>query len=189
MTEQELLVDCLQRLNGVGAPYMLTGSMASNYWGIPRSTHDVDFVVQLPRSSIPSFMRAFADSYFLQQSSIESAYEPPHQFNAIDERSGFKVDFWMLRRDQFELAMFARRTAVQLFGLEAWIATSEDVILHKLFWNKLGPSERQLGDAAGVMAVQEAKLDQQYLRQWASHLGVQHELEELLAGRIKPKWT
>src|SRR5438093_1065049 len=47
MTEQELLIDCLQRLNQAGAAYMLTGSMASNYWGIPRTTHDLDFVLRL----------------------------------------------------------------------------------------------------------------------------------------------
>ncbi len=38
MTEQELLIDCLKRLNQVGLAYLLTASMASNYWGIPRST-------------------------------------------------------------------------------------------------------------------------------------------------------
>jgi hypothetical protein len=54
MTEQELLVDCLQRLNGVGVAYMLTGSMASNYWGIPRTTHDLDFVIATVQCSIPS---------------------------------------------------------------------------------------------------------------------------------------
>ena len=46
MTEQELLCDCLNRLNQAQIPYMLFGSMASNYWGVPRSTHDIDFVVQ-----------------------------------------------------------------------------------------------------------------------------------------------
>jgi len=35
MTERELLVDCLKRLNGAGISYMVTGSMASNFWGIP----------------------------------------------------------------------------------------------------------------------------------------------------------
>src|SRR5881397_113077 len=72
MTEQELLIDCLQRLNQVGAAYMLTGSMASNYWGIPRTTHDLDFVLRLPRSSIPTLASAFADSFLLQESAIES---------------------------------------------------------------------------------------------------------------------
>jgi hypothetical protein len=47
MTERELLVDCLRRLNGLELAHMLTGSMASNFWGIPRTTHDLDFVVAL----------------------------------------------------------------------------------------------------------------------------------------------
>ena len=52
MTEAELLADCLRRLNRVGVVYYLTGSMASNYWGIPRTTHDLDFVIQLPPSAV-----------------------------------------------------------------------------------------------------------------------------------------
>jgi hypothetical protein len=37
MNERELLVDCLRRLNRSGVYYLIR-SMASNYWGIPRST-------------------------------------------------------------------------------------------------------------------------------------------------------
>ena len=33
MNEQELLADCLRRLNRSGVTYYLTGSMASNNWG------------------------------------------------------------------------------------------------------------------------------------------------------------
>jgi hypothetical protein len=87
MTERELLVDCLRRLNGVAITYYLTGSMASNYWGIPRTT------------------------------------------------------------------------------------------------------DRQLGDAAGVVAVQQEKLDNAYLRKWAEQLGVRVELDALLKAQIKPKQT
>lgn len=47
MNERELLVDCLRRLNRSRVVYYLTGSMAGNYWGIPRTTHDLDCVVQL----------------------------------------------------------------------------------------------------------------------------------------------
>jgi len=32
VTEQELLLDCVRRLNQTGVAYMLTGSMASNAW-------------------------------------------------------------------------------------------------------------------------------------------------------------
>jgi hypothetical protein len=50
MTEQELLADTLRRLNQAGIAYMLTGSMASNFWGIPRTTHDLDFVYMRERA-------------------------------------------------------------------------------------------------------------------------------------------
>ena len=46
-TERELLIDCLDRPNRLRRAYMLVGSMASNFWGIPRTTHDLDFVVAL----------------------------------------------------------------------------------------------------------------------------------------------
>jgi hypothetical protein len=34
-------------LNGAGIPYMLSGSMAMNYYAQPRMTRDLDLVVEL----------------------------------------------------------------------------------------------------------------------------------------------
>jgi hypothetical protein len=89
----------------------------------------------------------------------------------------------------FEREMFARRKQVMLFGETAWIGTAEDVLLHKLYWNHITPSDRQLGDAAGILAVQKESLDVDYLRHWANELKVVSELEKLLRGEIKPKHT
>ena len=50
MNQEELLLDTLARLDRAGVTYMVTGSIASNFWGIPRTTHDLDFVIQLPPS-------------------------------------------------------------------------------------------------------------------------------------------
>jgi hypothetical protein len=187
--EKELLADCLERLNRSGISYMLTGSMASNYWGIPRTTHDLDFVLVMQPADVATFAGAFREGFFLQPESIRQAFRPPHQFNALDELSALKVDFWLLRDDLFEQNVFARRTQVRLFRTPAWIATAEDTILHKLYWNRLTPSERQLGDAAGVYAVQADALDLAYLRKWAPILGVSEELDGLMTGRIRPKRT
>ena len=189
MTEKELLADCLRRLNRAGVPYMLTGSMASNYWGIPRTTHDLDFVVQLPESAISALAEAFAGDFYLDPDMIRSAFRHPHQFNAIDTRSALKVDFWLLQPNPFEKTMFTRRIGADLFGETAWICTAEDVILHKLHWHKMTPSERQIGDAAGVVAVQAGALDSDYLRLWARELRVADIMEDLLNGGIKPKQT
>src|SRR5512136_979243 len=105
MTEQELLVDCLRRLNRTGITYYLTGSMASNYWGIPRTTHDLDFVIQLPASVVPTILREFRRDYYLDEAAILAANRPPHQFNAIDTRSALKVDFWLPKAEPFDQEM------------------------------------------------------------------------------------
>ena len=189
MTERELLIDCLRRLNGAEIDYMLTGSMVSNYWGIPRTTHDLDFVVQLPPTAISRLVEEFESDFHLDEVAIRAAYQPPHQFNALDKRSALKVDFWLLKPDPFEREMFSRRLRVTLFGEPAVICTAEDVILHKLYWNTLTPSERQLSDAAGVVAVSGSTLDQRYLRKWAEQLHVTAKLNDLLTGTIKPKHT
>jgi hypothetical protein len=174
MNEQELLADCLRRLNRSGVTYYLTGSMASNYWGVPRTTHDLDFVIQLPASAVAKIVSAFAPDFYIEEAAV---------------RAALKVDFWLPKPEPFDREMLRRRVHVTLFGEPAWIATAEDVILHKLVWNRISPSDRQLGDAAGVMAVQAGALDKNYLKQWARELKLTGELEKLLSGEIKPKQT
>jgi hypothetical protein len=190
VTEQELLLDCVRRLNTSGIVYMLTGSMASNAWGIPRTTHDLDFVIQLPPRQIPALVGAFASTdYYIDEASVHAAYKPPHQFNVIHVPSALKADFWLLRPVPFERTMFGRRIKDVWFGETIWLATAEDIILHKLYWNGITPSDRQLGDVAGVIHVQHGKLDEAYLRHWAAELGLTAGLEAALSGALKPKQT
>jgi hypothetical protein len=99
------------------------------------------------------------------------------------------VDFWLPKPAPFDRQMLQRRVRVTLFGEPAWITTAEDCLLHKLVWNKITPSDRQLGDAAGILAVQSEKLDRSSLKRWAEFLGISTELSRLLIGEIKPKRT
>jgi len=50
VTADEALVAVLDALDAAGIPFMLVGSLASNFHGIPRSTRDADFVVELAGS-------------------------------------------------------------------------------------------------------------------------------------------
>lgn len=189
MTERELLRDCLRRLNRIGIPYYLTGSMASNYWGIPRTTHDLDFVLSLTPGAVAEVVREFGGDYYLDENAVRAAFEPPHQFNAIDTRSSLKIDFWLPRHTAFDEEMFRRRVQTSLFEEQAWIASAEDVILHKLVWNRITPSERQLADAAGVYAVQRDRLDINYLERWATELEVAVDLPRIIRGDYGLKET
>ena len=85
-SEREFLVDVLTRLNSAGVEYMLTGSMASNFWGTPRTTHDLDFVLLLAPSQVLEITAAFQSGFFIQEQSVHSAFAPPYQFNVLDEQ-------------------------------------------------------------------------------------------------------
>lgn len=100
-------------------------------------------------------------------------------FNVIDFEGGWKADL-ILRKDRpFSIEEFRRRQPVTLHGHVIPIATPEDVILSKLEWDRLTPSEQQRRDALHVAAVQSSRLDRFYLRQWAAVLGVADSLDEL----------
>ena len=122
MTEEELLVDCLRRLEGSGIDYMLVGSMAGNYWGVPRSTHDIDFVIEYEADQVAKIVGAFQDYFFIQEISVESGLRTPHQFNALDNRSALKVDFFRVAGDEYEFERFGRRKRVTLFDQSARFA-------------------------------------------------------------------
>jgi hypothetical protein len=120
---------------------MPTGSMASNYWGIPRTTHDLDFVLLMHPSQVDQLVAAFDTGFFIQPESVRSAIQPPYQFDVLDEQSTLKADFWLLRENAFEQSAFGRRVSVDILGVSARIASAEDVILHKLYWiRSLPPS-------------------------------------------------
>jgi len=105
-------------------------------------------------------------------------------FNVIDMTTSLKADFWIARADPFNQSMLERRRRVEIVtDQEAYVGSAEDVLLHKLVWNKITPSERQLADASGIAAVQAGNLDLEYMRKWAALQTTAAVLEEVLQGK------
>lgn len=180
--QQEFLKEVVTRLETLQTPYAITGSIASNFWGIPRLTHDVDILIVLEKTHIPLLIAAFADPYYITETALRDALRCGTTFNIIDTTKSFKADFWVSSGDPFNQSLLQRRQRVELFPeLMAYLASAEDVLLHKLVWNKITPSE--LADAAGIAAVQGGQLDLQYLRQWSAHQSTTEVLEEVLLGK------
>ncbi len=53
--QQEFLKNVAARLQSAGLTYAITGSIASNYWGVPRLTHDVAVLLVL---AVPQITQA-----------------------------------------------------------------------------------------------------------------------------------
>ena len=182
--EQEFLSDLVARLEGTGVTYAITGSVASSLWGVPRTTHDVDVVVVLSEAEVGRMVAAFADRYYVSEPAVRDAVTRASMFNVIDFGTGLKADLWVTKGDPFNESMLGRRRRVEIVpGREAYVGSPEDVLLHKLVWNQITPSQRQLADAAGIVAVQEGKLDLAYMKAWAARQSTSDVLEEVLQGK------
>ena len=118
----------------------------------------------------------FAKSdYYAEIDDALQALQHHTQFNVIDERGLWKIDF-IIRKDRpFSIAEFSRRRITTILGVPVYAATPEDILLAKLEWAKLGESERQLRDASGVIAIQGEKLDTEYVSRWVAALELENE--------------
>ncbi len=176
------VVDALDALH---APYWIGGSLASALHGVARSTLDSDIVADLKPEQAADFARALEPAFYVDMEMIQDAIKRRSSFNLIHRETMFKVDVFILKTRPFEQAQLSRREE-QVLSLEperrAYVCTAEDTILAKLEWYRMGGevSERQWRDVLGVMAVQGQRLDLDYLRRWATELGVGDLLERAL---------
>jgi len=178
MTAPRVFQDMVGRLDAAGIPYMLTGSFASAYHGLPRATQDIDFVIAPSHDQLRAFVARLPEvDYYVDEAAALEALDGEGQFNVIDLEGGWKVDLICRRSRAFSLTEFARRMRAELDGLPLYVASAEDVLLAKLEWAKRGGSARQLEDAAGILRVRGEELDLDYLTRWVEQLGVSAEWE------------
>jgi hypothetical protein len=181
----ELLGRLATVLDAAGVPYMLTGSFASTLFGAPRTTQDIDIVIDPTLGSLEKLLRCLPeDAYYVSRDAARAAYGAEGMFNLVDFATGWKIDFIIRKRRPFSEEEFGRRRAVEVLGTRLFVATAEDVIVAKLEWAKLGESERQLGDVAGILRGQGDQLDVAYVQRWVDslRLGAQWEAARALAG-------
>jgi hypothetical protein len=176
MTAADLFRRIVAALDEAAIPYMLTGSFASSYHGMPRATQDIDFVIAPTREQLVHLVSRFpAAQYYVDPATARDALANESQFNVIDLATGWKIDFICRRARLFSRTEFERRTRVEVQGLPLYIATAEDVLLAKLEWAQRGGSQRQLEDAAGLLRVRGTDLDAAYLTRWIEALGLSQE--------------
>jgi hypothetical protein len=172
--EQEAVVGLVRLLENLGIPYMVTGSVASSYHGRPRLTHDADIVIDPTAAQLEDLVsRLLAEGHYIDADRARDALRRRLPFNLVAARSAFKIDLIVRKERPFSREELDRRRSIDLFpGVRVSLASAEDTILPKLEWaKKAGRSEKQIDDAAGVLAV-NPNIDRAYVERWAADLGV-----------------
>lgn len=167
--ELDIVRDVSQRLDGAGIGYMLTGSMAMNYYAQPRMTRDIDVVVALRPVDAERVVKLFSPDYYVSSEAVNSSIAHQSMFNLIHNESIIKVDCIVRKTNEYRLVEFNRRQRIRIQDFETWIVSKEDLIISKLFWAKDSHSELQLRDVANLVST---GCDRAYIGQWTAQLGL-----------------
>lgn len=165
-----------ERLESAGIPFMLTGSFALGYYGKPRMTRDLDFVVALIARQVDGLVAAFSQDFYIDEGAVRTAVKSQRMFNLMHFASGIKVDLIVRKDSEYRQVEFERRKPVELANVSTWITSREDLILSKLIWARDANSELQKRD---VRTLLDDSVDWSYLREWATKLGISDMLEEV----------
>jgi hypothetical protein len=167
--ELDIVRDVSARLDGASLGYMLTGSMAMNYYAQPRMTRDIDIVVALRPTDADRVVRLFSPDYYLSREAVDSSIARQSLFNLIHNESVIKVDCIVRKQTEYRLTEFNRRQRIKILDFETWIVSKEDLILSKLFWAKDSHSELQLRDVKNLVL---SGCDRTYIGRWTEELDV-----------------
>jgi len=183
VTEPDAAIhEIIESLNRAGIPAMLTGSFASAFHGTPRATQDIDFVIEADVDRLRRFVESLPpDRYYVDEGAALDALRDRSMFNVLDRVGGWKIDLVIRKDREFSRMEFSRRQGGKLAGRSIEVVTAEDLVIAKLEWAKAGRSERQLNDAAGILAVQAARLDRDYVQRWVRELGLEREWLDALS--------
>ena len=181
MTSEEAALAVVRALESLGVPYMIVGSFSSNYYGIPRSTRDADFVAELDSGAVARLAERLGPQFRLDpQPSFEMVTMTLRHVVEIVE-GPFKVELFRLSDDPHDQERFRRRRRVKMLDAEVWAPTAEDVIVTKVRWTALARRFKDREDARSVIAVQGDRIDWDYVNGWCDRLGCRASLDEIRA--------
>ncbi len=154
---EQAVVSLADFLEGERLPYMVIGGVANLFWGVPRTTLDVDITVWADANQIPSLVERLAFRFkllpedpaeFIQQTRVLPLQTEGH----------IRADliFALL---PYEEEAIRRARPMPFAGRQVRICSPEDLILHKLISDR--PRDRE--DVRGVIARMRKSLDRVYL--------------------------
>jgi hypothetical protein len=177
MNEIDIVRDISRRFEQAGVPYMLTGSVAMNYYAQPRMTRDIDVVIAISPDDVGRVAALFRPDYYVSEKNIRESLAHESIFNLIHQESVIKVDCIIRKTGEYRKTEFERRQEISIRDFTTFIVSKEDLIISKLFWAKDSHSQIQLRDVRNLL---ETGYDAEYLARWTRDLELVNLLNECL---------
>jgi hypothetical protein len=171
------LIATLERL---GIDYAIGGSVAAMVYSEPRSTIDIDLMIQADHSQLEILIDEITrwQVYVDPVETLNEFLQPNRMpINVVDGISGVKADLYVAHQIGLDSLAISRKRRMSLYEkplVDAWFLSPEDVILYKLdyFRQSDGVSTKHPRDIGKMLRVVGDQLDLEYLERWASEIGV-----------------
>lgn len=179
MTSDDEAIRAMDAINESAVPFMVTGSFARNLYAPPRSTKDIDFVVESTDFAATEIARLLGPDFQLDEQVYFETITGTTRYVIRHRLSTFVVEFFLLSDDAHDHERFRRRRHVEILGRHVFVATPEDVVIAKLRWSDRGRRPKDREDAKSVVAAQAERLDWPYIRRWCAEHGTLELLEQI----------
>lgn len=172
---EEILTLVCNFLNESSIEYVIVGGMAVLFYGSPRTTMDIDYIIQLKDRDIPGLVKFFQDNgFFADEYDMRAAFEEKSHCTVEDKETMFRLDIKGVYSEMEERAL-RNKKKTELDGTVIYIASPEDTIANKLLFSR----EQDFKDALGIYVRQQDNLDMEYLTYICKKIGVYDALLDL----------
>jgi hypothetical protein len=178
VTSEDLLLVAFDALDAVAVPFMVSGALASNFYGVPRATQDADVVIDHKRLPLDLLTERLQRDFDVDAQPGFESVTGSLRLVARARRTPFDIELFGLTDDRHDQARFARRRFVDVLGRTVAVPTAEDVVINKLRWFARAGRRKDFEDARNVIAVQQASLDWPDIHQWCRELGLDAALAD-----------
>lgn len=166
-----------------GIPYYITGGVAAIAYGDPRTTRDVDIVIQIPQATVPDLQATLeqAGYYVAGVDDVVAGRMKTIQITQIETIS--RADLMLADDSAYARAQFSRRRQYSFPNeneTAVYLASPEDIVISKLRWGLRSESEKQQRDVLAILKVQQGELDYQYIHYWAAEFDLSLLLEKIV---------
>jgi len=174
----ELIRRVVTGFNSADLNYMFTGALAASFYGVPRTTVDIDVVVEVSRKGhLSKLVSALRQAGLrVDEKKIDAALKSSYRIATFrDSKSPYSVDVI------FSLGKLDKKAGT-IAGLPTFYQTPEDLILAKLRMIKATvPRERALKDEEDIRAILKfTKVDVEAVKNRARRNGTLQTFESII---------